>query len=132
MAFDYSELAEISEELITEFGRNITLVELVDVAATPSKPWLGAASPRGAPKQTVTVVAVVVEPSSLNVLGNEFVSADFLKRASKIAIVYSETALTAFDEVIDSLDSSRWKVTDISTLQPGPSAPLLHYVGLSR
>lgn len=130
--FDYEEVRAVAEELITFFGRSLTFVELGDVAGTPSQPWLGAASPRGAPKQSLVLQGVIVEPSSLNSNGNNAVSEDFCKKSSQIAIVYSSAELAAFDEVVDTGgDGSRWKVSALSKLKPGGTI-LLYFVGLVR
>lgn len=135
MAFDYAPIAAVSQSLILKFAgqgpsRTVTFVELGDVPADPSKPYLGSASPRGAPKQTLALPAVFVEPSSLQALGRGVVSDDFLKRSTQIALVYSSVALQPFDEVID-IDTSRWKIADLSELKPG-GISLLWFVGLKR
>ena len=130
MAFDYTEMAGISQTLIAEFGRTVTFVELGDVPANPAQPWLGAASPRGAPKQTLALKAVFVEPSSLNELGSQAVSEDFLKRCTQIALVYASVELAPFDEILDS-DGSRWTIQVLSKLKPGGTL-LLYFVGVAR
>jgi hypothetical protein len=130
VAFDYQPLADLSAELVAEFGRIVTFRELGDVAGTPSQPWLGAANPRSSPKQTLDLSAVIVEPSSLNALGNDAVSDDFIKRSQQIAIVYSAVELAPFDEVLDT-DGSIWKIALLSKLKPG-GVLLLYFVGLTR
>lgn len=131
MAFDYSEFAALSEELVAEFGRVVTFVELGDTPASPSQPWKGAASPRGTPVQTLDLSAVFVEPSSLDSLGDNELAQDFLKRSTSVALVYSSVELSSFDEILDNSDGSRWKITGLSKLKPGDTL-LLYYVGLSR
>lgn len=130
MAFDYTSIAATAKSLVAQFGRTVTFVELGDVPADPAKPYLGSASPRGAPKQTLALPAVFVEPSSLQALGRGDVSDDFLKRSTQIALVFSATALEPFDEIIDT-DTSRWKIQDLSRLKPG-AVDLLWFVGLKR
>lgn len=129
--FDYSEMAALSASLIEEFGRTATFIELGDVAANPAQPWLGAANPRGAPKQTLERFIVMVEPESSVELGQEYTAFDFLKRSQKIVLVYSETLLEPFDELLDNIDGSRWKIQGMSRLRPG-STDLLWFVGVSR
>lgn len=130
MAFDYSELVTVAQSLIAEFGRSVTFVALSDTPANPATPWLGPTSPRGAPSRTLVLKSVFVEPSSLNALGNQAVSDDFLKRATQIALVYSSVELAEFDELLDS-DSSRWQVQEIAKLKPG-STLLLFFVSVKR
>lgn len=130
MAFDYGPIAQVAQDLITKFGRSVTFVELGDVPSDPTKPYLGSASPRGTPKQTLALSAVFVEPSSLQALGRGDVSDDFIKRSTQIALVCSATALEPFDEIIDT-DTSRWKIQDLSRLKPGPT-DILWFVGLKR
>lgn len=129
-SFDYGPIALVAKNLIAKFGRSLSFVELGDVAADPAKPYLGSASPRGAPKQTVVLPGVLVEPSSLQALGKNVVSDDFLKRSTQIGLVFSASNLQPFDEVIDT-DTSRWKITDLSHLKPGDTS-LLWFVGLKR
>lgn len=128
--FDYTELVSVSRDLIALFGRSVTFVELADVPANPAQPWLGAANPRGAPKQTLVLKACIVEPRSLSQLGNEALSEDFIKRAQQIALVYSAVELAPFDEIIDS-DGSRWTIQELSKLKPGATL-LLFFVSVKR
>lgn len=130
MAFDYVPLADFSAEIIAEFGRVVVFREMGDVPTNPAKPWLGATNPRGAPKQTLSLHSVFVEPSSLNALGNQAVSDDFVKRSQQIGIVYSSVELAAFDEVVDT-DGSIWKISALSKLKAGDTL-LLYFVGVTR
>jgi hypothetical protein len=128
--FDYDEIREIAEELIEEFGRQITFVQLDSTASTPSKPWRANTAPRGNPVQTLQLYGVFVEPESLERLGKQRVSNDFIKSAEQVIIVAFNGSLGDFDEVIDS-DGSRWTVHNIQELAPGDSG-ILHYFRAQR
>lgn len=131
MAFDYaSEIVPVAIELLEEFGRPVTFIELGDVAANASQPWLGATSPRGAPKQTLVLNAAFVEPESMERLGNDATTDDFHKRSQQICIVHAAVELAPFDEILDT-DGSRWKITGISKLKAGPTL-LVYFVGTKR
>ncbi len=134
--FDYQEFIDLAIELTSDegedgFGRAITLVELGDADESPSEPWLGSSTPRTVVKQSVAATAVFVEPSSLDALGRDASVMEFVKVSTQIAIMYSAVPLDSFDEVIDSSDGSRWKITGFSELKPGP-VRVLFYVGLKR
>jgi hypothetical protein len=130
VAFDYSEMVALALELVTEFGREVTLIELAESVSDPTQPWLGNTAPRTTPAAELTVMAVFVEPSRLDDLGTSALGEDFLRRVSQIAIIASTEDLDDFDEILDS-DSSRWRVERVSSLKPGP-VNLLHYLGLNR
>lgn len=130
MAFDYTDIAAFAVEMVAEYGRQVTFVELGDVPADAAKPWLGASAPRTSPASTLSVMAVFVEPASIDVLGKEATVQDFVKRSVKIALVATGVSMSPYDEVIDT-DGSRWKIQGFSELTPGDTT-LLYFVGLSR
>jgi hypothetical protein len=130
MAFDYAPLAATALELVTEFGKTITLRRLDATPPDPDMPWRGPVDPRATPAETLSVPAVFVEPSSQQYLGVNAVMLDWLKRAQQIAIIASTSDLSAFSELVDT-DSSVWRVVGVSTLNPGGTR-LLHYVGVAR
>ncbi len=130
MAFDYTEIEAAALSLVQDFGRIITLVELDPGPSTPSQPWLGSNAPRTSPLSTKSVSAVFVEPHSLTMLGRNAVSDDFLSRCTSVCIVATSSSLEKFSELLDS-DGSRWKITAVQTLTPGP-VTLLAYLGLKR
>ena len=129
--FDYAEIREIAEELIEEFGRQITFVQLDSTASTPAKPWRGNTAPRGNPIQTLTLYGVFVEPESLERLGKQRVSNDFIKSAGQVLIVASAVDLGVFDEVVDLVDDSEYKIDNHQMLNPGDEI-ILHYFRLQR
>jgi len=130
MAFDYSPVLNDAIEIVQEFGRNLTFVELGDTPADPLKPWRGAAAPRSSPKRTFTVPGVLVEPSTLDALGRDDAIQDFVAQSTQIAIVATTENLDDYNEVHDT-DGSVWTIQGFSVLKPGPTQ-LLVYVGLSK
>lgn len=130
MAFDYTEISETAVELVAEFGRQVTFVELGDTPADPTKPWRAASAPRSSPKRTLGLMAVLVEPASIDTLGRESAVVDFVKRSTQIAIVATSEDLEHYNEVHDE-DGSVWRIQGSSELKPG-STRLLYFVGLSK
>jgi hypothetical protein len=129
MAFDYAELATTAQELVTEFGKGVTLRRLNATPPDPQTPWLPPADPR-AGATTLAVMGVFAEPSSLQNLGGPNAQlVDWVKRASQIAIIAHPDDISTFSELVDG--SEVWRVVGCSTLNPGGTR-LLHFLGLSR
>jgi hypothetical protein len=138
MAFEYTELAADVLELITEFAsdattgtiREVTLLQLNAAPTNPAKPWLPG-NVRTAPVATKVVPAVFVDPSSLDALGREATRDDsWVARSTQVAIIATTESLEKYNEMVDT-DGSRWKVTGVRMLKPGP-INLLAYIGVSR
>lgn len=130
MAFDYAAILVTAQELVTEFGKSVTLRRLNTTPPDPAMPWLPPVDPRAAPAETLAVDAVFVEPSSQQFLGVNTEMVDWLKRANQIAIVATSADLSGFSELVET-DSVVWRVVGVSTLNPGGTR-LLHYVGVTR
>lgn len=131
MAFDYTGLAAVALELVTDFGREVTLLQLSATAANPAQPWRGQADPRSTPAGSKAVSAVFVDPSSLDALGRETTRGDsWVARASQMVIIATSEDLEKYDELVDT-DGSRFKVIGVRMLKPGP-VNLLAYVGVAR
>lgn len=126
--FDYSRIVAVAERQIARFGRTVTFVPLVNAPTDPSKPWKAATSPRAV--VGTDIKAVFVEPSTLDALGRNDNTQDFVKRSTQIALVYSPLNLRTFNEVIDS-DGSRWRIQGMSELKPA-NDHVLWFVGVSR
>lgn len=129
MAFDYAATLLTAQTLVGEFGKSITLRRLDVTPPDPDMPWRGPVDPR-ASATTLTIDAVMAEPSSLQTLGINAEMVDWLKRAQQIAIVATDADLSEFSEMVDT-DSSVWRVVGVSTLNPGGTR-VLHYVGVAR
>jgi hypothetical protein len=127
--FDYTELVQAAQELISDFGRDITLVELDDLIDNPQKPWRATAAPRLTPKRGVIVRATQLEVSSLERFGVEAVAEDLLRRTTIVFMVAQLTDPRTFHEVQDS--GTRYGILFTRTLQPGPTQ-LLNFFGCSR
>jgi len=130
MAFDYAPVLATAQELVAEFGKTVTLRRLNSTPPDPETPWLPPENPRADLAATLSIPAVMVEPSSLQTLGVNTTLVDWLPRAQQVAIIANAADLTAFSEFVDS-DSTVWSVVGVSTLNPGGTR-LLHYVGVSR
>lgn len=140
MAFDYGEVAATAQELVTEFGRSVTLRRLNALPPDPAQPWVPAADPRepaefvpGGSEQTfaeLAVTAVFVEPSSLAQLGGPNAQlVDWVKRAQQVGIIAHPDDISTFSELVDGADV--WRVVGCSTLNPGGTR-LLHFLGCAR
>lgn len=128
--FDYTEFAELGDELVTEFGRSITLIELNTTNnVDASKTWR-APAPRTTPTSSLTTHGVFVEPSSAQKLGLSADATEMLKRCHQIIIISSTLDLKKYNEIIDT-DGSVWRITGIEQLQPGGTT-LLYYFGVNR
>ena len=132
---DYIKLAATAARLVANAGRSVTFVRFDRSLQDVAKPWLGSVDPRATPDASEVVSAVFVEPTSLNSLGESTVDSDLLKRSTKIMIVAAGSDFTAdlskFDEVIDSLDNSTWRIVGVDKLQPA-SVVVAYYVGVAR
>lgn len=127
--FDYTELVNTAAELVSDFGRDVTLVQLDDLDEDPTMPWRGPVNPRGVPKATLTRRCTNVEPSSLERLGIQKIEDDLLKRTDKVVMFGGNVDLSAYHEVIDN--DERFRITFTRVLQPGP-VRLLTFMGLRR
>jgi hypothetical protein len=129
-SFNYAPLAAKASELVTKFGKAVTLRRLNSTPPDPTKPWLPPADPRAAPAATLAVDAVIVEPSSLKTLGENTELLDWLPRSQKIAIIASTLELKdAYSELVDGAET--WRIQGVSTLNPGGTR-LLHFLGVAR
>lgn len=128
-AFDYSALAAKALELVTRFGRAVTLRRLNTTPPDPLKPWRGPADAR-AGAFSMAVSAVFVEPSSLQQLGLNADLVDWVAKSQNVAIVAAPQDLRDFSELLDT-DASVWRITGVSTLQPAADR-LLHFLGVAR
>lgn len=119
------------KRLVTKFGRSVSFVQLGAGPDNAAQPWKGTANVRTSPIAELTVNAVFVEPESLERLGLQVVSNEFIKSTEQVVIVVSEFSLKQYDEMIDSVDGARYKIANIQQLNPGDSL-VLHYVRIQR
>lgn len=128
--FDYDKIYRNALKKTLKFGRAITLVQLDAGPLNAAQPWKGNTNVRGEPLATLTVNGVFVEPESLERLGKQRQSNDFVKSAEQVIIIVHNGPLGQYDEVIDT-DLSRWTIHNDQELGPGDSI-LLHYLRVQR
>jgi hypothetical protein len=127
---NYEKIYRNALKLTAKYGRAMTLVQLDASPANPAQPWKGNTDVRGEPLASLTVNGVFVEPESLERLGKQRQSNDFVKSAEQTVIVIYDGSLGQFDELID-VDASRWTVHNVQELQPGDKI-ILHYLRVQR
>jgi len=127
---DYEKIYRNALTRTAKYGRAITLVQLDATPTDSNQPWKGNTNVRGEPLATLTVNGVFVEPESLERLGKQRQSNDFVKSAEQVIIIAYDGPLGQYDEVIDS-DASRWTVHNVQELGPGDKI-LLHYLRVQR
>lgn len=129
--FNYAKILRTGKRLVTKFGRSVTFVQLNAGPDSTAQPWKGTTTVRTEPIAQLTINGVMVEPESLERLGLQVQSSEFVKSTEQVIIVASEFSLKQYDEVIDSLDGATYKIANIQQLNPGDSI-VLHYVRVQR
>lgn len=134
MAFDYTEITGVVNELIPEFGRPISLLKTPRAPANAAEPWKGPASwsdpspPAGHKLDGVSAIWVSDDATNLISQGSiaEFRDvADGLIRRGKSGFLVSGTVaddLTQFDRLDDG--GKLWKIDAVNVLKPGPTVLL--------
>lgn len=115
MAFDYSPVLLVANNLIAEFGRSITLNQIDKTAADPTKPWKGSNGTRVKLADTMGVFAAV---SSLRKLGEGWIDDELLKTATMLCLVGGQELPFELADVIQD-GTQEWKVEWAEVLQPG-------------
>lgn len=128
--FDYPRVLKRAQQRTKKFGRLITLVQLDSSSAVPAQPWKGNTDVRATPVASIQLYGVFVEPESLERLGKQRQSNDFVKSAEQVIIIAHGETLGQYDEAIDT-DGSHWTIHNIQELAPGDSA-VLHYFRAQR
>lgn len=129
MPFDYIPIAAVALDLVTEFGKPVTLRRLDTTPPDPDMPWRGPVDPRATPAATLEVSAFLKEPPTGTALGGPASIRDWVKRAQKIAIIAGQDDLSVFSELVDGSDV--WRVVGSATLNPGGTR-LITYLGVAR
>ncbi len=126
---DYVNLKAIADRLISENGRDITVVRFDTNANDATQPWDGPTNPRLNTTEEV-IKAVVVEPDSTVALGELTKMVDLTSRSDKIFIAQAGVEdLTTFNEIQDG--DRLWKIDNVKSLQPG-NLLLLYFIEASR
>lgn len=129
--FDYDKILRSAKQRITKFGRSITLVQLNPGPDNAAQPWKGGSAVRTDVIDTLTIDGVFVEPESLERLGKQAQANEYIKSSEQVIITATEFNLEHYDEVIDSLDQSRYKIHNLQQLNPGDKI-ILHYIRVQR
>jgi hypothetical protein len=129
--FDYDKILRSAKQRITKFGRSITLIQLNPGPDNAAQPWKGGAVVRTDVIDTLTLDGVFVEPESLERLGKQAQANEYIKSSEQVIITATEFNLEHYDEVIDSLDDSRYKIHNLQQLNPGDRI-ILHYLRVQR
>lgn len=111
MAFDYSELATVAQELLRDFGKPVTLTKKNRSAADAAKPWRGPS----AADTTANVYAVVVP----NDRADE--KQGLTRRGAATGFVAALDAPSSNIEEFDTLNdgSKVWKIEAVRIYNPG-------------
>lgn len=111
--FDYDDLVATADELLQEFGRQVTFIQTATTAADPDKPWRGSDTTAAVTKPNVWAALV------------PWVSADdkdSVRYDVQMAIVsassFPESNGELFDQLIDS-DGSVYHLHDADIVAPG-------------
>lgn len=140
MGVDYTALAAVSERLIEENGRAITLVAEPRTKVDPTMPWKGPILDEVDPDYVAPVnlelFGVFVPPNQVRIFGlsslgkgTEFV--DLMAFSDQVIISYpTQVDLTPYTAVLES-DGSRWGVVAYQLLKPA-EVQLLSFIGVRR
>ncbi len=128
--FNYARVLRNAKSRIEKFGRQVTLVQLDASPSNVAQPWKGNSDVRGTPLASLTLFGVFVEPESLERLGKQRQSNDFVKSAEQVIILAYEGSLGQYDEAIDA-DGALYKIHNIQELGPGDTI-VLHYLRVQR
>lgn len=118
---DFTSLRATAERLISENGRDVTLVKRLRTADDVAKPWRG---PPVGPDVTIVAKAVFVE------FEEEDFDSTLVRRGDKRALISAKvvealdatTMLEEFDTVLDN--TVEWKVVNVVVIEPGTSRVL--------
>lgn len=128
---DYSNQIALAQRLLLQRGKAVDLLIMEATPADAAQPWKGAADPRGAPQETLTLNAVSVAPSGITSLGLSATDTDFVKRSDIIYIVAPGEAVDVrrFQLVRDG--TTLYKIGSVEVLQPAEQV-VLAYIGARR
>lgn len=131
MSVDYTALASKAQELVTAFGRTVTLVRFNETPDDPTKPWLGSTGS----ETTLEVPAIQLLPNQVRVFGlsalGEAGKLDGLISISELVYVIfqGENDLRQYTIVRD--DGVDYHIEATQALKPA-NTTLLGYIGVRR
>lgn len=132
MAYDYTDDMAFGLEMVTEYGRLVTIQKLAE-STSPTNPWEGPGGGSQPIAASHDLPMVFVPPSSASQLGLRTIDEALLKRTQQIIIVAPGpnflTFLGDYNQVED--DGVLWNILWSETLRPGP-VNVLYYFGVRR
>lgn len=125
MAFDYSEIVQVTKDLISEYGRSVVLSRDSADPKDPAKPW------QGNNRSTITQgVDAVFVPASGADLGMDSVTDEMLQRVTEVCLVaQAPQVLLGFDKINDS--GVTYQIEWCQVLKPA-NVILLYVFGVKR
>lgn len=132
MAFDYSEVIAVADELTEEFGREITFVADSEVPVDVTKPW----DEDDGNDSSLTLNGVFVPPNTVRqfgvtALGQGTEFQELLQFSEQIVIVYQGSADLRVYTHLDDPGNGRWNILGMQVLRPG-SENVLAFVAVRR
>lgn len=123
MAFDYSELVTLAQDLIAEYGRDVDLVKSSTTSQNPAQPWRQPADPAvndpAAPRFTAKAVfAEQREEPGDGLLPRGF--RGFLIAPPLVAPPFPPEEA----ELIKEVGAGSWGVRRVEVVKPGPTVVL--------
>jgi len=132
MALDYNAIAATALRLVQNAGRQVTFLRFNQTPDSISKPWGANTDLRSNPDASVSLWAVSVHPTDINVLGIRIRDDDLLKHVREILIVApgpdNQQDLRLYQQV---LDSRVFRIVFMEQLKPN-NVTLLWYAGITE
>lgn len=129
---NFTALAATAKRLIEANGRSVTLVQHSTTPADSAQPWRG---PDESARTETAVTGVFLSGTSDSELGEMLmlIDAGLIQRGEKFFLVAADSLgsvdIKAQASLVD--DNQLWQVSEIATLQPGPT-PILHALVLKK
>lgn len=120
VGFDYSEIAGDVQDIIAEFGRDLSLIRMSTVAADASKPWNATQDV----EQTVQASGVVFPLRAGQIVPRTAAARNATAQAYVSAKAVAGFDLKSFNFMVDSFDDSRMMIVDCEEIRPGPTSLL--------
>ena len=115
MPFDYTEMADVADELVTDHGRAIKVLLSNSTLTDAAKPWRGPTKPFTAATTAGDVDAI---GAFVNYRVRDYNSE--IKRGDKMVVVAAKDKvdLSKYEGVRDT-DGTTWRIVDAETIMPG-------------
>lgn len=130
--FDYTEAAADCQEIIDEFGREVSLIKFSTTLSDADAPWEGNVDV----ETTVPVTTVILDPKHPSGLGfTASYEASLVAKGYMVALVSgSELGAAVAGETYDRLvdGAEVWGVVEVDKLQPGDTVLLWYFIVEAR